>query len=275
MERNARVTPITDLKGYSNWLSWEYWMGEWVREPGLKVADHTTFKHASFFGNERSRILTYDSTQTRHLCVPFISSDISVCFSWHMWATHLGYVLYSVIGTIFLAEFFYPDSDMGEEGKVIPACGKNAMGVSLNVNMCKFEDSLLSNKTEFRFLIAFILAGYVGMSVSTWKERRTDYASLCGNTRNLLLNIGSLFPDKCSFSDTPKETCSRWALLAFELAVLKSRGHMDSPQGRQYLEEAGVLKPGEWDLLANGDRHSASLYWLQVCVYVCVVCVAL
>jgi hypothetical protein len=190
-----------------------------------------------------------------------MSKDLSVCYSYDMWGRHVMYVTYALLLTFYLAEIWYPDTEMGTQEKPIGACPPNT---PTNINMCKFESTMSSAKTEFRFLIAFVLAGYVANSVATWKERRTDYASLCGNTRNLLLNIGSLFPDtsKCC-DESPKALASRWILLAYELAVLKSRGHMDSLQGRQYLEASGDLQPGEWDLLANGDRHTAALFWTQ------------
>jgi hypothetical protein len=263
-QMDRRVEKISDLKSYPDWLSLGYWTSEFIKEPGMKMQDGSHFQHTSFFSNERDRILTYDPNQTRHILVPFLSSDMSVCYSWHMWAVHLGYVMYSVLGMIFLAEIWYPDTYMGTEEQPIGACPSSKPLV--NVNMCKFEDILHQAKTEFRFLIAFILAGYVGSSVATWKERRTDYASLCGNTRNLMLNIGTLVPETSKICEDPRATCSRWGLLAYELAVLKSRGHMDSLQGKQYLEEYGVLLPGEWELLANGDRHSAALYWCQTLI---------
>ena len=38
-----------------------------------------------------------------------------------------------------------------------------------------------------------------------------------------------------------RRTLGRWVMLAFELAVLKARGHMDSELGREYLETNGHI----------------------------------
>ena len=48
--------------------------------------------------------------------------------------------------------------------------------------------------TTRRFLIAFILSSYVGMTISLWRIRRQNYASLCGNARNLNIQISSFLP---------------------------------------------------------------------------------
>ena len=53
-------------------------------------------------------------------------------------------------------------------------------------------------------------------------------------------------------------------MLAFELAMLKSRGSMDSDKGRGYLERSGLLLPNEWDALVNGDRHTTVFWWIQM-----------
>ena len=60
--------------------------------------------------------------------------------------------------------------------------------------MCQLESTLSAAKGEFRFLIAFVLAGFVARAVSMWALRRTNYASLCGNARNLNLMISGLLP---------------------------------------------------------------------------------
>jgi hypothetical protein len=46
--------------------------------------------------------------------------------------------------------------------------------------MCKLDDVLSDAKSDFRFLVAFVLAGYVGVSVQQWAVRRSNYAALCG-----------------------------------------------------------------------------------------------
>ena len=56
-------------------------------------------------------------------------------------------------------------------------------------------------------------------------------------------------------------------MLAFELAMLKSRGNMDSDEGKAYLEGSGLLHLGEWDHLVPGDRHTTVFWWIQLKVH--------
>ena len=48
------------------------------------------------------------------------------------------------------------------------------------MNICQLDGILNDAKEDFRWLIAFMLAGYVGVSVATWAVRRQNYAALCG-----------------------------------------------------------------------------------------------
>ena len=100
-----------------------------------------------------------------------------------------------------------------------------------NINVCNMEAVLHDTKSEFRFLIAFILAGFVATSVSIWRLRRQNYAALCGNTRNLTVLMMSMIDGDDDQLTAVRETLARWTILAFELAVLKARGHIDSEQG--------------------------------------------
>jgi hypothetical protein len=126
---------------------------------------------------------------------------------------------------------------------------------------------VLETATEdFQWLIAFILAGYVATTVSMWGVRRTNYASLCGNARNLNILLSSLIPLDVEDKDLceTRKTLARWVMLAFELAMLKARGHMDSEEGKDYLMSCGLLEDGEWDAMVNGDRHSTVFWWIAV-----------
>jgi hypothetical protein len=51
-------------------------------------------------------------------------------------------------------------------------------------------------------------------------------------------------------------------MLAYELAVLKARRHMDSEEGKQYLVDQQLLMPGEWEAMQPGDRHSTVFHWI-------------
>jgi len=55
----------------------------------------------------------------------------------------------------------------------------------------------------------------------------------------------------------------RWAVLGYELSVLKARGLMDDEKGREYLKSLRLLKDGEWECMVNGDRHSTVWCWIQ------------
>ena len=55
----------------------------------------------------------------------------------------------------------------------------------------------------------------------------------------------------------------RWAILGFELAVLKGKGKIDTMQGRANLEALGLLAADEWDKMVAGDRHTTVWYWIQ------------
>ena len=81
--------------------------------------------------------------------------------------------------------------------------------------------------------------------------------------RNLNIQVSSIVPMKAEFTDV-RATLARWIMLGFELAMLKSRSNMDSDEGRRYLEQAGLLLPGEWVALVPGDRHTTVMFWIQV-----------
>lgn len=106
-----------------------------------------------------------------------------------------------------------------------------------------------------------------------WQTRRKNYASLCGTTRaletyiNTYLDVHDLESLKgCSMSKEEvlqaRDIMSRWCILAYELAVLKSQGEMDSNDGRVYLERTGLLADGEWEKMCDGDRHTTVLFWI-------------
>lgn len=145
-----------------------------------------------------------------------------------------------------------------------PACSSSNMseetfGKVKNRSICLLSETLESGIPIIRFLSAFILGGFVASSVNLWLVRRTAYCALCGATRNLLINLCSIVPD-----EQDKDVFSRWAVLGYELAVLKGRGLIDSDAGKSYLEKRQLMRPGEWDAMANGDRHTTVWFWIQV-----------
>ena len=69
-------------------------------------------------------------------------------------------------------------------------------------------------------MTAFVLGGFVLQSVRAWQLRRTNYAALCGSSRNLLVLLAASVPrDELA----ARRALGRWVSLALELAVLKPR----------------------------------------------------
>eukprot|EP01083_Nonionella_stella_P039099 106340_1 len=145
-----------------------------------------------------------------------------------------------------------------------PACSNSNMseetsGKVKNRSMCLLSETLDSGVPILRFLSAFILGGFVASSVHLWLVRRTAYCALCGATRNLLINLCSIVS-----KEQDKNLLSRWAILGYELAVLKGRGLIDSDIGKSYLEKRHLVSSGEWDAMVDGDRHTTVWFWIQV-----------
>lgn len=156
--------------------------------------------------------------------------------------------------------YAFPDDEMRGTGKSPCAvAGKNLM-------MCQLNKIIKESVSEFRFLIAFLLAGFVTRVLIMWTTRRQNYASLCGCTRELNVQIASFLPttEDRHFVQAARRRLSRWTLLAYELAVLKARDQMDSEETKEHLLKEGLLSDnGEWELLVPGDRHTTVYYWIQ------------
>mmetsp|Transcript_21907 Transcript_21907/g.37464 ORF Transcript_21907/g.37464 Transcript_21907/m.37464 type:complete len:86 (+) Transcript_21907:447-704(+) len=81
-----------------------------------------------------------------------------------------------------------------------------------------------------------------------WRTRRTNYCQVCGANRSLILQISSILPIPSDPNNKDyeeikreRETMERWALLGYELSVLKGKGVIDSQSGKIHLEELGLL----------------------------------
>ena len=110
-----------------------------------------------------------------------------------------------------------------------------------------------------------MLAGFVAMTVGTWHSRRTTYAALCGNVRNLIVQLATFLPVDKSNQQLMQERrkLGRWVILAFELALQKARGKMDALETREFLESTKTLLPAEWNAMVAGDRHTTVIAWIQ------------
>ena len=172
------------------------------------------------------------------------------------------YLIYAGIAVtiqlIFGWSYAFPDGR--------PACSEDDDD-SRNIRMCGLERSLRFSHMQLRFLTAFVLGGYVASTVYLWRLRRTNYTALCGATRNLIIQIATLIPDSDDEATSKaKIAMARWAMLGYELAILKARGQMDSDGGRKHLQSLGLLSEtddSEWDNMVEGDRHTTVWYWIQ------------
>ena len=88
--------------------------------------------------------------------------------------------------------------------------------------------------------------------------RRTSYCALCGATRNLLINVATL-PQA---EDQP--LLARWALLGYELSVLKARMLIDTDEAQDFLKVSKLIVGNEWESMVNGDRHTT--VWVSTSV---------
>ena len=213
----------------------------------------------SFYGGDSTHILTYDPALTMPFLSILLRRDLTVCSSIFSWLYHLILVVYALVLMLILGYNAFPDGEMGDGN----ACTTDS---THNHQMCQLNGQLIQAKGDFRFLIAFILAGYVGVTVTTWAVRRKNYAALCGNARNLTMLLSAAMPLDSSdeYIRNTRLLLGRWVMLAFELSILKARSHMDSEEGREHLLREGLIVPGEWEAMVPGDRHSTVLWWIQV-----------
>jgi hypothetical protein len=202
------------------------------------------------------KLLTFTPGRISHFASLFRDRDLTVCSHLKGLVFHFVMLAYAcTVMAIFSREVFWPDG---------PGCGAGK-----NTEMCQLNDILMQAKSEFRFLIAFILAGFVARSVGMWERRRTNYAALCGCARNLNVQVGALLPTRGHGDggdealDVTRARLGRYIMLAYELAVLKGRGKIDSEEAREYLSREGLLEPGEWERMVAGDRHTTVWFWLQ------------
>jgi len=206
-------------------------------------------------GKDHPHILTYQPERVAPWTALCTERDLTVCSSSRMWVSHVAYVGYALLLMVVLGFTCFPDGTWGDGRACAP---------SQNIKMCQLENMLQDSKSEFRFLIAFVLAGFVGATVRMWGVRRQNYAALCGNARNLNIQISALLPVNAGpVLNARRVLLARWVMLAFELAVLKPKGLMDSEAGREYLTAQGLLEVGEWEAMVPGDRHSTIFWWIQ------------
>mmetsp|Transcript_19497 Transcript_19497/g.38624 ORF Transcript_19497/g.38624 Transcript_19497/m.38624 type:complete len:453 (+) Transcript_19497:108-1466(+) len=126
-------------------------------------------------------------------------------------------------------------------------------------------------------LTAFVIGGFVSINVTRWYQRRLYYIALIGNLKAFIVLTGSMLDVPITMQAGPqrdelalqaqsaRRTLGRWCCLAFELAILKCRNQMDTPEARQWLEEKGLLSGldgNEWDLMVPGARQLTVVSWM-------------
>ena len=205
------------------------------------VRNGINVRHGTGIFGSVARLLSYDPEYVRELSF-FTVLDLTVFSSIWFWLQSAFYMSITIM--LYLLPY-------DEE-----------FGASLYQVLELLDDG-------FRSLLAFVLGGFVSLSVSTWKERRTNYASLIGSSRTLLLLFASLLEPTPHDTErdllarrAAKRTLGRYVLLATELAVLKACAQMDTAAGKLHLERYDLLQEGEWAAMAAGDRHTAVYGWI-------------
>jgi hypothetical protein len=101
------------------------------------------------------------------------------------------------------------------------------------------------------------VGGFVTLLVTRWYQRRLYYIALIGNLKALLViaegfvavphteisSSSSSFTARAKAASDARRTVARYVVLAFELAMLKQRGHIDTILGREFLEQEQLLLP--------------------------------
>jgi len=168
-----------------------------------------------------------------------------------LWLSYFFFVSLAILIqlTLGLGDYAFPDGH---------TC-YNEEGQRINTQICNAHMCLKEAVAQLYFLSPFILGGFLVSSLSMWRARRRAYAMLCGGTRNILVNLCTIISDP-----NERRLVSRWAVLGYELAVLKGRGLIDTDEGRDYLESLNLIQSNEWDVMVSGDRHTTVWYWIQM-----------
>lgn len=173
-------------------------------------------------------------------------------WGWKAFVQTAGWTVWALFLMIALGnDWAYPDGSN-------PTCAdSDNKSTKSNAQFCLLRLSLNTTTQTLMILNGFVLGGFVASSRALWLQKRTAYAALCGATRNLLINLASLVPRE------NQNEVVRWALLGYELSVLKARTLIDSIEGKTYLEESKLIVGDEWESMVNGDRHTTVWFWIQ------------
>jgi hypothetical protein len=182
-------------------------------------------------------------------------------FTLHQCLEYFSYTVLSIAISIII--FKLRESLFSDDTNNIRVCGND---LDDEPQICGLLDVLQRGSAQYRVLAAFIIGGFVVSCVSLWRIRRTAYCMLCGATRNLIINLCSIMPidSKDIKMKETRKLLVRWAVLGYELSILKARGQMDTEEGKSYLNALNLLDKDEWDRMVIGDRHTTVWWWIQV-----------
>ena len=172
------------------------------------------------------------------------------------WSAYFFWVMIALVIQFMVGagEWAFPQGAGGIDNSAYSPSLTPGSQVMRNRNVCNLNVSLAEGSARLTFLSAFIVGGFLLNFVKLWRARRTAYCALCGVTRNLLINLCTVVD-----SQVQKIVLTQWAILGFELAVLKGRGLIDLEDGRQYLEGLRLVKLNKGEELINGDRHTTGM----------------
>ena len=241
------------------------------REAGLTLVQNTGFYGAT------ERLLTYQPGRVWHIWATEMVPDLTVFACRWLWLQS------AVCVGVALMVMWIVRLDQAEMDALEAANGSSTPS-DVRPAILELDSIIDAFFAKLNVLIAFLFGNFVALNVAAWKERRTNYASLIGATRNLLIQFGTVFAMASAASadavqagseasgtlDQARGTLGRYALLAVEFAILKARGHLDSPEARHYLLGTGLLNEEEYEATIPGDRHTTVYFWIQtVAVRLC------
>jgi len=193
------------------------------------------------------RLLAYDPRKMRTVSAPFKVRALTLFQSTETFRLHGFWLLYAISLALVLT---YTDEDQTHS--------RVALGL--------FDGAML----EFRVLSAFVLAGFILLVISAWRERRCHYTNLCATCKALLLCLASTLPAWDKKGDgaiaAARFQLGRWVLAAHEMTVMIARGHANSAQAKEYMTtgEYSLLEPDEWDAMLPDDRNTSIFLWIMM-----------
>lgn len=142
-----------------------------------------------------------------------------------------------------------------------------------DARLANYSTLWMSGRNSIQILVAFVLGGYIINFLGKWQTKRGLYGKLVGRSRDAIMKTacvltplaegGPVSQEEALWAHEAKETIIRYFNLAMEFAILKPRGLMDSVTvAKPFLEQRCLLRPGEWERLVPGDRHTTVYYWI-------------